>query len=294
MRPLCLWKTLRLFLLGLASTASFANSQTAPTQHACSSGDKVESATAAQPAVRDALQLVFKNSSPVQADLRNQNVIIVGFVGGFVKASNTNHPEVWFAGYLRDHYCPNVHADVFANHQGKTALREVLRLLDRDRDGVVTPAEKQQAAIVIYGHSWGGSQTVALARQLDRWGIPVRLTVQIDSVDKLGQHDSVIPPNVENAISFYQSRGPLHGKPKIRAADPARTKILGNVQMSYEHRRIDCTNYPWFARTFNKPHHEIENDPLVWERVASLIDSTLSGRVSQLSAIMDSASNSSK
>lgn len=294
MRQLRSWYVRSLLLLGMACTAALANSQPAFTQHACRSVAQIESATPTQPALRDALRLVFEKSSPPRPDLRNQNIIIVGFVGGFVKATDLNHPEVLFATYLRDRYCPNVHAEVFANHQGKKALSEILRLLDRDRDGSLTAAEKSQAAIVIYGHSWGGSQTVALARQLDRWGIPVRLTVQIDSVDKLGQHDSVIPPNVENAINFYQSRGPLHGQAKIRAADPARTKILGNFQMSYEHRHIDCANYPWLARTFNKPHHKIENDPLVWDRVATLIDFTLSSRVSQLSAIVGSASSVAK
>ena len=32
-------------------------------------------------------------------------------------------------------------------------------------------------------------------------------------------------------------------------------------------RRINCDNYPWIARHLNKPHHEIENDPLVWEQI---------------------------
>ena len=59
----------------------------------------------------------------------------------------------------------------------------------------------------------------------------------------------------------------------IRAADPRKTEILGNFQMTYRDHRINCDNYPWFARHFNKPHHEVENDPQVWDRVASLIDS---------------------
>jgi hypothetical protein len=46
--------------------------------------------------------------------------------------------------------------------------------------------------------------------------------------------------------------------------------------MTYEDRPIDCANYSWYARVFNKPHHEIENDFRVWDRAASLIDSNLS------------------
>ena len=50
---------------------------------------------------------------------------------------------------------------------------------------------------------------------------------------------------------------------------------MGNFQMTYRNYFVDCRNYPWFARTFNKPHHEIENDSRVWEQVSSLIDTSL-------------------
>jgi hypothetical protein len=42
--------------------------------------------------------------------------------------------------------------------------------------------------------------------------------------------------------------------------------------MTDEDRRISCDNYPWLVRVFNKPHHEIENDPRVWDEIAALID----------------------
>jgi hypothetical protein len=150
-----------------------------------------------------------------------------------------------------------------------------LQLLDSDGDGVITGSEKEQANIItygIYGHSWGAAQTVTLARTLGWQGIPVLLTTQVDSVRKRGQEDSIIPPNVRNAINFYQTRGLIHGHCSIRAADPERTQIAGNFQMSYRDRRVGCDNYPWLARHFNKPHHEIENDPNVWNHIASVID----------------------
>jgi hypothetical protein len=46
--------------------------------------------------------------------------------------------------------------------------------------------------------------------------------------------------------------------------------------MTYDDRPINCNNYSWYARFFNKPHHEIENDLRVWDEVGSLIDSDLS------------------
>jgi len=204
-----------------------------------------------------------------------RNAIVIGFVGGFVRSDDVKHPEVQFAALLRRRYPSIVHAEVFANHDGKNALRRVLQLLDSDGDGVLTAREREQASIIIYGHSWGGSQVVTLARQLGQQGVPVLLTIQVDSVHKPGHNDAVIPPNVRNAMNFYQTKGLIHGRSSIRAANRSRTNI-GNFQMSYQDRRINCDNYPWIARHLNKPHHEIENDPLVWEQIASMINSELS------------------
>ncbi len=221
---------------------------------------------------------------PVQAGKKQdgaiRKAIIIGFVGGFVKHDDARHPEVQFAAYLRDRY-PSVHAEVFSNHNGQEAYHEVLRLLDSDHSGVLTAAEKQQAAIIIYGHSWGASETVSLARRLEQNNIPVLLTIQVDIVAKPGQSGSTIPPNVAHAINFYQSKGPIHGRSEIFAADPARTRILGNIQMRYDGHPINCDNYPWFPRVFNRPHHEIENDSRVWDEAASLIDSELSNAESK-------------
>jgi hypothetical protein len=202
-------------------------------------------------------------------------VIIIGFVGGFVSQDDAKHPEVQFAAYLRHRY-PLIDAVVFGNHHGRKALHEVVGMLDSDGDGVLTPNEKRELTIIIYGHSWGAAETVTFAQALGQMGIPVALTIQIDTITKLGSKPGIIPANVASAINFYQTRGPLHGLPEIVAADPKQTKILGNILMTYEGRPIDCANYSWYARVFNKPHHEIENDFRVWDKAASLIDSNLS------------------
>jgi hypothetical protein len=202
-------------------------------------------------------------------------VIIIGFVGGFVSQDDAKHPEVQFAAYLRDRY-PLIDAVVFGNHRGRKALHEVVRMLDSDGDGVLTPNEKRESTIIIYGHSWGASETVTFAHALGQMGIPVALTIQIDTIAKPGSRGAIIPANVASAVNFYQTRGPLHGLPEIIAEDPKQTRILGNILMTYEDRPIDCANYSWYARVFNKPHHEIENDFRVWDGAASLIDANLS------------------
>jgi pimeloyl-ACP methyl ester carboxylesterase len=205
-----------------------------------------------------------------------RNVIVIGFVGGFVSTGDTKHPEVQFSAYLRDRY-PLIHAEVFGNHHGRKALHQVERLLDTDHDGIISSTEKERSTIIIYGHSWGASETVAFADKLGRMDIPVALTVQIDTIAKPGHRASSISPNVTSAINFYQTRGPLHGAPEIVAFDPARTTVLGNIRMTYEDRPINCDNYSWYSRTLNKPHHEIENDFRVWDKIAALIDSDLPG-----------------
>jgi len=238
--------------------------------------------------VKAALNLVCV---PGTLGIRNavvEKAIIIGFVGGFVRHDDLRHPEVQFAEYLRQRYPSIVHTEVFANHAGKNALRRVLQLLDTDKDGVLSSGEKEQASIIIYGHSWGASQAVTLANDLGRLDIPVSLIILVDSVHKPGHEDAVIPRNVQSAVNFYQKKGIIHGRSHIRAADPERTNIIGNFQMTYQDRPINCDNYPWIARHLNKPHHEIENDPRVWEQIASLIDSQLSWDTSAVEASLPS------
>ena len=231
--------------------------------------------TATSSPLKDAFRQACLRRRPALADSAIPKTIIIGFVGGFVKRDNAKHPEVQFAAYLRDRYPLAIHAEVFSNHDGQKALHQVLRLLASDHNGIPTATEKSQARIIIYGHSWGATETVAFAVELGKNNIPVLLTIQVDTIAKPGQNGSTISPNVASAVNFYQPRGLLHGRSKIHAADPARTKIIGNFRMTYEHP-INCDNYPWYARTFNRPHHEIENDPRVWDQAASLIDAELS------------------
>lgn len=203
-------------------------------------------------------------------------IIVVGFVGGFANPHDVKHPEVLFAAYLRQRYASKVHAHVFSNHDQNGALHYVRGLLDTNHDDVLSDEEKKSAGIIIYGHSWGASETVAFAKALQHYSIPVLLTVQLDTVAKWGEQPSRIPSNVETAINFYQSEGLLKGRPQIVAADETRTEIIGNFRFTYVGKPIKCDNYPWLARTFNKPHHEIENDPGVWNQIATLIDAKIS------------------
>jgi hypothetical protein len=94
-------------------------------------------------------------------------------------------------------------------------------------------------------------------------------------VQKSNQNDGYIPPNVREAINFYQTEGLLHGRTVIEATDPKKTTILGNYESTYKGSPVSCAGYPWFARTFMKPHIEIENDPSVWSKIEALIRTKL-------------------
>jgi hypothetical protein len=202
-------------------------------------------------------------------------VVVIGFVGGFVKHGDTIHREVQLAAHLCHDYSTGMEARIFENHLGRQAHLEILRLLDTDHDGTLSADEKLNARIVLYGHSWGAAQAITTARTLAKDGIPVLLTIQVDSVSKPGANDRFVPANVARAINFYQLDGLLHGQRQILAADPSRTRILGNFRLVYKSRRVDCDGFPWYAQIFMKPHIEIESDPSVWNRIESLIRSEL-------------------
>src|ERR1700693_2872699 len=193
--------------------------------------------------------------------------IVIGFVGGFVNQNASAHSTVQVVDHLRNEYPAGVYVEAFENHRRQDAYREILRRLDLNKDGTLSTEEKRNARIIIFGHSWGASETVELARQLEKDGIPVILTIQVDSVSKRGENDAVIPANVSQAANFYQLDGMLHGRPEIRAANASRTRILGNFRSDYKAKPFSCGQYPWWDRLIMKPHIQIECDPAVWNQV---------------------------
>jgi pimeloyl-ACP methyl ester carboxylesterase len=188
--------------------------------------------------------------------------IVVGFLGGALKHDDRRRNEVLLAERLHREF-PAAIVRVFENAKGKEAHALIRREL--------AETDSRRARIVLYGHSWGGSEAVALARKLASEGIPVLLTVQVDSVEKLGQNDASIPPNVAEAVNFYQTDGWLHGRRRIVPEDAERTTVLGNFRMNYHGRAAGCRGYPWVDKAFAKTHSEIECDPSLWKRIELLI-----------------------
>jgi hypothetical protein len=218
---------------------------------------------------------ISSQPAPANESSAKPPAIVIGFVGGFIAHDNPVHSEVQLAARLRKEYPAGVDVETFESYRGERAQREIVKLLDTNQDGTLTMEEKQNARIIIYGHSWGASESIYLARTLEKKGIPVLLTLQVDSISRPGGDDTTIPANVAQAANFYQSNGLLRGHHDIRAADAARTRIIGNFRFDYEKSPLNCAKYPWYDRMLVKPHTQIECDPAVWNQVESLIRANL-------------------
>ncbi|MCX7604504.1 MAG: hypothetical protein N2036_10570 [Bryobacteraceae bacterium] len=197
------------------------------------------------------------------------SMLVVGFLGGWERWDDERRGVRRLALRLREMNVRGLYVETASNHDRSLVRRIVLESLDADRDGRISAGEAGSVALVLYGQSFGGAAAVYLARDLGRQRIPVRLTVQVDSV---GRRDHVIPANVARALNLYQrDPGPIRGEPAIRAADPSRTTVLGNIPFTYLFRQVDMSDYPWIARRIGLSHWKMDNDPAVWAMVEAAI-----------------------
>jgi pimeloyl-ACP methyl ester carboxylesterase len=194
--------------------------------------------------------------------------IVIGMLGGFERWNDEHRGVRKLVLKLRD--VPGAHAESFANRSRRLALKYILRALDTDRNRKLDVQEKQRANVVLFGQSLGGAQVVALARDLNRRGVPVQLTVQVDS---FGLRDAVIPSNVRRAANYFQRElFTLWGVDEIRAADSSKTKILANVQFHYP-PFLPSYSQPesWPRRKLGGAHAKLEADPILWAQVETMI-----------------------
>ena len=118
--------------------------------------------------------------------------------------------------------------------------------------GPFTQAEIDEAPrIILIGHSTGGWAMLKVARDLRDKGIPVELTVQLDSV---GITDYTVPSNVKRSAIFHAKDFLMLLTTKsIRMEDPQRTKLVANIVVK------------------NASHLSITRDP----RIKNLVLSTI-------------------
>jgi pimeloyl-ACP methyl ester carboxylesterase len=205
------------------------------------------------------------------------STLVVGFLGGYERWDDEHRSVRRLVLKLRSRR--GVFAESISNHNQRVALKLIRRALDTNHDGRLDETERANARIILFGQSWGGGATLNIARELNRLGIPVLLTVQVDSV---GLHDKVVPPNVRAAVNFYQ-RDPLtiEGQGEIRAADSSKTAILGNFEETYRNRPIDpsnAKNSSWARTTLGGSHAKMELDPAIWASVEQYINEAISRR----------------
>jgi len=225
-----------------------------------------------------AATLAVASSAPAQVlpisfqpAAHSPTLIVVGFVGGFVHENDDRHPEVQMIQRLSGANADDVRAATFENRNRKEARKEIVRWLDTNGDGQLSDGEKQSARIILLGHSWGGSAVIRLANELNKRGIPVLMTIQLDSINKGPGDDCVIPSNVEQAVNFYQTHGLAHGCQALHPVDARRTRILGNYRYEYAAQPSGCRSYSWFNRHVLKTHNAMDCDTQVWALVEEQI-----------------------
>jgi hypothetical protein len=201
--------------------------------------------------------------------LAENRTLILGFLGGREPWDNPHRNVRNLALKLRADYPDVVQVETVENKKRHLALELIRRAFDRNRDGRLDDEERAAVRLILYGQSFGGAAVVKLARQLNEIGVPVLLTVQVDSV---GRDDAVIPPNVKRAANLFQRNGwPIRGEPEIRAADPSRTAIIGNFEFDYRDKQIDLSEVSRLKRAFRVAHTKMDFDPAVWAKVEELI-----------------------
>ena len=229
--------------------------------------------------ISDRCQLFPESPAVLPSSQTTSSYIVMGFLGGFVRHDEPHHPEVQLIQDLRQEYPPEVYIALFENRKVGVAYNTILKLLGTQEGDAPSDGKKRQAKIVLFGHSWGASAVVSLSRKLERAGIPVMLTIQIDSVAKPFQNDWVIPANVGEAANFYQTHGLIRGRRTIVPADPAHTTIIGNFRWEYKRERAVCHGFSWRGRLLSKGHTQIECDQDLWLQVKALLRRHLPNRV---------------
>lgn len=205
----------------------------------------------------------------VRTPIQKSDYLILGILGGREKWNSEREGVRKLALRLRSHNLPHLRVETLENTKRSLAVQLILKAFDFNRSGSLEAEEREQARLIIYGQSFGGAAVVKLARQLKDLKIPIRLTVQIDSV---GRHDHVIPSNVRQAANLFQKDGwPIRGEPVIRPEDSSRTKIIGNFQYHYKEKQISLAGVPWWKKIFRRAHSKMNRDPEVWEKVEELI-----------------------
>jgi len=197
-------------------------------------------------------------------------VLVIGFLGGWEEWNDAHRGVRKFALRLRAKSLPGVYVETVENHRRELAIELVKKALDRNRDGKLDDDERKSARVILFGQSFGGAAVNKCSRELEALGVPVLLSVQVDSV---GRGDGLVPGNVRRAVNFYQKNDPffIRGEDDFRAADAQKTEILGNFRWNYSGKKVDLCDGRWYQKILRNPHVKMEQDPELWNAVEAYL-----------------------
>ncbi len=204
------------------------------------------------------------------------SVIVIGFLGGFERWNDPHRGVRKVALDLRELGVPDLYAETIENRHRDLAVKLIRRATTSKGGHGRSGSRVANVHIILYGQSWGGAAVIYTARDLQKLGYDVDLSVQVDSV---GLRATVVPPNVHAAANMYQ-HDPLtiEGAQEIRAEDPSRTKIVENSRHTYATRSFDTLakqDASWARRRLGGSHAKMEADEEVWQHVEDLILGTV-------------------
>lgn len=205
----------------------------------------------------------------VPTPLPDHSTLVLGFTGGLDRWDDPDRGVRKVALELRRLALPHLYAETVAHHRHREARKLILAALDANHNRKIDPAERDRVKIILYGQSMGGGEVVRMARTLKKMGVPVELTIQVDSVSL---RDGFIPANVRRAANFYQREWlTIRGQDYIQAEDSRQTKILGNFRFRYPVWIPFPAPELSLRRVFGGGHARMEADPLLWAQIKGLI-----------------------
>jgi len=187
---------------------------------------------------------------PAEA-VRSCKILYAGFVGAMESSNHKGSGVVQLRDTLRGPEYADVCSESFTPLSWESCRSWILRQFPAHSGPLAQTEVEEAPRIILVGHSTGGWAMLKVARDLRDKGIPIELTVQLDSV---GITDYTVPSNVKASAIFHawDFLMPLTTK-NIRMEDPHRTKLIANILVK------------------NASHLSITRDP----RVKNLVLSTI-------------------
>ncbi|TPW30099.1 hypothetical protein FJU08_12295 [Martelella alba] len=142
-----------------------------------------------------------------------------------------------------------IDATVFTVADDKWLAREIARNYRASPDN---------RPIILVGHSLGANAVISVAEDLDALGIPVALTITLDTTDR----NPLIPANVTRAVNFFTDGKVLWRK---ISPGPGFTGTLENIDV----------RTPEYGGQRSMNHIDMEDKPVIHDAIIALISKTL-------------------